>query len=69
MKQLQLQVVGNSELVINQLLGSYEVKNPELFLYNDYAQKLIRLIGDVTLQHVARKENKKAHALVALVQH
>jgi len=66
MKQLQLQVFGDSELVINQLLGSYEVKKPELRLYHDYAQKLIRWLGDVTLQHVPRKENKKADALAAL---
>ncbi|XP_070015147.1 uncharacterized protein [Nicotiana sylvestris] len=28
MKQLQLQIFGDSQLVINQLLGSYEVKKP-----------------------------------------
>ncbi|KAH0720374.1 hypothetical protein KY285_005176 [Solanum tuberosum] len=66
MKQLQLQVFGDSELVINQLLGSYEVKKPELRLYHDYAQQLIRCLGDVTLQHVPRKENKKVDALAAL---
>ncbi|KAH0727912.1 hypothetical protein KY289_003961 [Solanum tuberosum] len=66
MKQLHLQVFGDSELVINQLLGSYEVKKPELRLYHDYAQQLIRWLGDITLQHVPRKENKKADALAAL---
>ncbi|XP_059284790.1 uncharacterized protein LOC132038083 [Lycium ferocissimum] len=30
MKQLQLQVFGDSQLVINQLLGSYEFRKPEL---------------------------------------
>ncbi|XP_060202224.1 uncharacterized protein LOC132630682 [Lycium barbarum] len=66
MKQLQLQVFGDSELVINQLLGTYEVKKPELRLYHDYAQKLIGWLGNVTLQHVPRKENKKADAFAAL---
>ncbi|XP_060186424.1 uncharacterized protein LOC132615840 [Lycium barbarum] len=66
MKQLQLQVFGDSQLVINQLLGSYEVKKPELLPFHGYAQKLIVWLGDVTLQHVPRKENKKADALVAL---
>ena len=66
MKQLHLQVFGDSQLVINQLLGSYEVKNPELRPYHDYAQKLIRWLGDVTLQHVCRTENKKADALATL---
>ncbi|XP_060211829.1 uncharacterized protein LOC132639399 [Lycium barbarum] len=65
-KQLQLQVFGDSQLVINQLLGSYEVKNPELLPYHGYAQKLIGWLGDVTLQHVPRSENKKVDALAAL---
>ncbi|XP_015162526.1 uncharacterized protein [Solanum tuberosum] len=66
MKQLHLQVFGDSQLVINQLLGSYEVKKPELHPYHDYAQKLIGWLGDVTLQHVRRMENKKVDALIAL---
>ncbi|XP_060190497.1 uncharacterized protein LOC132619680 [Lycium barbarum] len=66
MKQLQLQVFGDSQLVINQLLGSYEVNKPELLPYHGYAQKLIGWLGDVTLQHVPRRENKKADALAAL---
>ncbi|XP_049394584.1 uncharacterized protein LOC125858841 [Solanum stenotomum] len=66
MKQLNLQVFGDSQLVINQLLGSYEVKKPELRPYHDYAQKLIGWLGDVTLQHVRRTENKKVDALAAL---
>ena len=37
MKQLQLQVFGDSQLVIKHLLGSYEVRNPELRPYHDYA--------------------------------
>ena len=52
--------------MINQLLGSYEVKNPELRPYHDYAQKLIIWLGDITLQHVRRTENKKVDALATL---
>ncbi|XP_060177701.1 uncharacterized protein LOC132607626 [Lycium barbarum] len=63
MKQLQLQVFGDTQLVINQLLGSSEVKKPELLPYHGYAQKLIGWLGDMTLKHVPRKENKKADAL------
>ena len=65
MKQLHLQVFGRSQLVINQLLERYEVKKPELHPYHDYAQKLIRWLGDVTLQHVRRTENKRVDALAA----
>ncbi|XP_070018032.1 uncharacterized protein [Nicotiana sylvestris] len=49
MKQLQLQVFGDSQLVVNQLLGSYEVKKPELRPYHDYAKKLMGWLGDVTI--------------------
>ena len=35
--------------------------------YYDNAQKLIRWLGDVTLQHVRRTDNKKADALAALL--
>ncbi|XP_070050471.1 uncharacterized protein [Nicotiana tomentosiformis] len=66
MKRLQLQVFGDSQLVINQLLGSYEVKKPELRPYHYYAKILMGWVGDVTIQHVPRKENKKADVLVAL---
>ncbi|XP_075084617.1 uncharacterized protein LOC142167940 [Nicotiana tabacum] len=66
MRQLQLHIFGESELVMNQLLGSYEVKRPKLHPYHDYAQKLIRWLGNVTLQHVPRKKNKKTDALAAL---
>ncbi|XP_070002663.1 uncharacterized protein [Nicotiana sylvestris] len=66
MKRLQLQVFGDSQLVVNQLLGSYEVKKPNLRPYHDYTKKLIGWLDDVTIQHVPRKENKKADALAAL---
>ncbi|XP_070054485.1 uncharacterized protein [Nicotiana tomentosiformis] len=66
MKWLQLQVFGDSQLVINQLLGSYEVKKPELRPYHDYAKTLMGWAIDVTIQHVPRKENKKADVLTAL---
>ncbi|XP_047258988.1 uncharacterized protein LOC124891220 [Capsicum annuum] len=66
MKQLQLHVFGDSQLVIKQLLGIYEVRKPELRTYQDYAQKLMGWLREVTLQHVPTTENKKADALDAL---
>ncbi|XP_070049154.1 uncharacterized protein [Nicotiana tomentosiformis] len=66
MKRLQLQVFVDSQLVIDQLLGSYEVKKLELLPYHDYTKKLMGWVGDMTIQHVPRKENKKADALAAL---
>ncbi|XP_075076358.1 uncharacterized protein LOC142163010 [Nicotiana tabacum] len=43
-KQLQLQVFRDSKLVINQILGSYEVKKPELVPYHKYAQRLTQVV-------------------------
>ncbi|KAK4390258.1 hypothetical protein Sango_2089100 [Sesamum angolense] len=37
-KQLHLQVYRDSQLVVNQLLGLYEVKKPELLSYHSYAK-------------------------------
>ncbi|XP_070010596.1 uncharacterized protein [Nicotiana sylvestris] len=66
MKQLQLQFFGDSQLVVNQHLGSYEVKKHELHPYHNYAKNLMGWVGDMTIQHVPRKENKKADTLVTL---
>ncbi|XP_070020049.1 uncharacterized protein [Nicotiana sylvestris] len=60
------QVFGDSQLVVNQLLGSYEIKKPELRPYHDYTKKLMGWLSDVTIQHMPRKENRKTDALAAL---
>lgn len=49
MKELHLQVVGYSQLIINKILGSYEVKKSELRPYHYYAKQLIGCLGYVTL--------------------
>ncbi|KAL0418934.1 UNVERIFIED_CONTAM: hypothetical protein Sradi_1306900 [Sesamum radiatum] len=40
-KQLPLKVYGNTQLVVNQLRGLYEVKKPELLPYHNYAKRLM----------------------------
>ncbi|KAK6163635.1 hypothetical protein DH2020_000499 [Rehmannia glutinosa] len=65
-KQLQLDVYEDSKLVVNQLLGIYEVKKPELLPYVNYAKRLIGWLGDVTIEHIPRKDNRQADALVKL---
>ncbi|XP_019195871.1 PREDICTED: uncharacterized protein LOC109189716 [Ipomoea nil] len=66
MKQLRINIYGDSKLVINQVLGLYEVKKAELVPYNNYAKILMQWLGDVTIEHVPMKENKQADALAAL---
>ncbi|KAL0419154.1 UNVERIFIED_CONTAM: hypothetical protein Sradi_1328900 [Sesamum radiatum] len=65
-KQLPLKVYGDSQLVVNQLLGLYEVKKPELIPYHNYAKRLMGWLGDVKLEHLPRKDNKQADALAKL---
>lgn len=59
-KQLHLRVFGDSKLVINQIIGIYEVKKPELLPYVNYAKRLMGWLGDVEIEHVTRRENKQA---------
>ncbi|XP_019160960.1 PREDICTED: uncharacterized protein LOC109157567 [Ipomoea nil] len=66
MKQLRINIYGDSKLIINQVLGLYEVKKAELVPYNNYAKILMQWLGDVTIEHVPRKENKQADTLAAL---
>ncbi|KAL0299018.1 UNVERIFIED_CONTAM: hypothetical protein Sradi_6561600 [Sesamum radiatum] len=68
-KQLPLKVYGDSQLVVNQLLGLYEVKKPELLPYHNYAKRLMGWLGDVELEHLPRKDNKQADALENSLQH
>ncbi|KAL0319665.1 UNVERIFIED_CONTAM: hypothetical protein Sradi_5228000 [Sesamum radiatum] len=57
----------DSQLVINQLLGLYEVKKPELLPCHNYAKRLMGWLGDVELEHRPRRDNKQADALAKLV--
>ncbi|KAI3457318.1 hypothetical protein Pfo_013981 [Paulownia fortunei] len=65
-KQLHLKVYGDSKLVINQLLGLYEVKKPELLPYFNYARRLIGWLRDIVIEHIPRTDNKQADALANL---
>ncbi|KAL0325004.1 UNVERIFIED_CONTAM: hypothetical protein Sradi_5069700 [Sesamum radiatum] len=65
-KQLPLKVYGDSQPVVNQLLGLYEVKKPELLPYHNYAKRLLGWLGDVELEHLLRKDNKQGDALAKL---
>ncbi|KAL0419168.1 UNVERIFIED_CONTAM: hypothetical protein Sradi_1330300 [Sesamum radiatum] len=62
-KQLPLKDIFS---LVNQLLGLYEVKKPELLPYHNYAKRLMGWLGDVELKHLPRKDNKQADALAKL---
>ncbi|XP_057803526.1 uncharacterized protein LOC131018841 [Salvia miltiorrhiza] len=66
MQQSHLKVYDDSKLVVNQILGLYEVKKPELLPYVKYARKIIKWLGNVEIEHILINENKQADALAKL---
>ena len=66
MKITSLEICGDYELVINQLLTLYEVKRDDLVSYFQYATQLIEKFEWISLVHIPRKENQVADALTNL---
>ena len=69
-RELGLQNIAirlDSELVVKQLKGEYRVKHEGLLPLHARAKALLREFTHVDLQHVRRKENKLADALVNAV--
>jgi ribonuclease HI len=58
-----LAVKGDSQLLIQQMLGNYRVKNEGLLPLYRRARHLVVQIGDVTFEHVRREQNKDADRL------
>ncbi|PHU14001.1 putative pectin methyltransferase QUA2 [Capsicum chinense] len=63
MKIPQLDIYGDSKLIINQLSGSYEVKKEDLFPYHQYTILMLERFDQVFLNHVPREQNLLADAL------
>uniref|UniRef100_A0A803LQZ3 RNase H type-1 domain-containing protein n=1 Tax=Chenopodium quinoa TaxID=63459 RepID=A0A803LQZ3_CHEQI len=61
-----LDVYGDSQLVISKLLGEYEVKKEDLIPYHKHAPRLLDKFDTVKLSHVPRSANKMADALAGL---
>ena len=61
-----LSVFGDSQLVINQLLGVYKVKKEGLVPYFHRAKELISMFTTLEIQHIIRNQNEKADALASL---
>ncbi|KAG9450560.1 hypothetical protein H6P81_010525 [Aristolochia fimbriata] len=62
----QLNIYGDSALVIKQLTGEFEVKKPELKPLWRYAGELLAHIPEVSLHYVPRSENGPADALAGI---
>ncbi|XP_019226185.1 PREDICTED: uncharacterized protein LOC109207675 [Nicotiana attenuata] len=62
----QLEIYGDPKLIINQLLGSYEIKKEDLLPYHQYASGLLERFDQVFLNHIPREANRRADALANL---
>ena len=58
-----LQVFLDSQLVVNQLLGTYKVRNPRLRLLFDQATSRLQQFDDYAIFHVSRDLNQQADRL------
>lgn len=54
----------DSELIVRQLNGQYQVKMPTLKPYYDEIQELVSEMPDVVFTHIPREDNYRADALV-----
>jgi len=61
-----LDVSGDSHLVINQLLEEYKVKKKDLVLYHTLARQILYRLDIVKLQHIPRSANKMTDVLANL---
>jgi ribonuclease HI len=59
-------VVGDSQLVIRQMAGEYEVKAEHLRPYHDHLEALAVRLGEVRFEWVPREENRRADELTKL---
>ena len=64
---LELEIYGDSKLIINQVLGQYVIKKEDFIPYCKYAKRLLANFEAITLEHIPRKENRQADALANLV--
>ncbi|NAU33239.1 reverse transcriptase-like protein, partial [Klebsiella pneumoniae] len=58
----EIKIFGDSQLVINQIAGTYKVLKPRLLEYYQYAMKLLQRIPVVTLTRIPRGLNATADA-------
>lgn len=59
-----LQIRLDSKLVVEQVLGKWQVKSPRLAAYNTRAQELAARFESIEIKHVPREENVIADELV-----
>ncbi|XP_071688152.1 uncharacterized protein [Rutidosis leptorrhynchoides] len=66
LKILHLRAFVDSQLVSNQIRGTFEAKQPTIQQYLSKAKELIESFKSFDIEHVRRSQNKKADALSKL---
>src|SRR3954464_8106873 len=61
-----LQAYGDSELIVNQLLGEYEVRSNDLIPYFNFALQMTEQFEGFYIGHVSGLDNTHADALASL---
>ena len=61
-----LKVFADSELVVKQIKGEYQVRNEAIRVFYDSALRWMKLIPRFSISHVRREENKEADKLANL---
>src|SRR5262245_16205281 len=59
----ELHVFADSELVVKQVNGEYQVKNDSIRLLFDSASRWIKLVPRFSISHIRRENNKEADKL------
>lgn len=58
-----ISVKGDSKLIINQVMGNYQVKAEHLKMYHENVTNLLKNFDNFTLEHVKRINNQRADEL------
>jgi len=59
----ELNIYGDSQLVVNQLLKEYEVKKEDLITYHKHVLRLLDGLDIVKLEHLSRSANRMPDTL------
>lgn len=59
-----IHIMGDSQLVVKQILGVFKAKKPELIKHRDFALRLLEKFDDYSIMWIPRTENKRADSLV-----
>ncbi|XP_057997802.1 uncharacterized protein LOC131176787 [Hevea brasiliensis] len=66
MKIKKLEVYGDSALIIYQVKGEWQTRDPKLIPYQKYLIELIKKFDEITFTHLSRDKNQFANALATL---